>query len=79
MANIKYCPLCERNVPATKKFNWPIFLLFCITMIGGIFYIIWYIIRPNNRCPICGSNGLMTQGTMAEMKQADKRMKNGGN
>lgn len=49
----KYCTQCDRNVTPKKRFNWSIFLLLCLTLVGGIFYVIWFILRPNNRCPIC--------------------------
>lgn len=51
---MKFCPSCLKNVSPIKRFNWAVFLLLCITMIGGIFYLVWYIIKPKNRCPICG-------------------------
>ena len=76
MSKIRYCPLCERNVSAKKKFSWPIFLLLCITGIGGIFYIVWYIVKPKNICPICGGGSLQSENTQAMMKQADNRLKN---
>lgn len=53
---VMYCSLCEKRVPATKKFSWPMFLLFCLTGIGGIVYLIWYfIMKKKNKCPICGN------------------------
>ena len=55
---IIYCKLCDRNISPVKFFNWGMFLLLCITGIGGIFYIMWYIVRPKNRCPICRSTKL---------------------
>lgn len=71
MAKIRYCPLCERNVAAKKKFSWPIFLLLCLTMVGGVFYLIWYIIKPKNACPICGAK-LEAENTKSKIIQANK-------
>jgi hypothetical protein len=51
---MKYCPFCQREVKGTKKFNWFIFLLLCVTGVGGIFYLLWYFAKPSNKCPICG-------------------------
>jgi hypothetical protein len=50
---IQYCPLCERQVEPIKKFSWGWFLVWCLTGVGGIFYILWYLVKPKNRCPIC--------------------------
>ena len=74
MPKIKYCPLCERNVPATKKFSWPLFIFLMFLGGAGFIYLILYFFLPANKCPICGSGGLMDQSTLAQMKQADKRM-----
>ncbi|MGL5764288.1 MAG: hypothetical protein ACRCX8_01475 [Sarcina sp.] len=49
-----YCSLCKRDVVVKKNFNWVVFLLFCLTGIGGIFYIAYYLIKKKDRCPICG-------------------------
>ena len=55
MRGAKFCPLCNRDVMGTKKFNWPIFLFLLITFIGPAFYLLWYIFKPRNICPICGA------------------------
>jgi len=55
MASTVWCNLCNRNVIARKKFNWIAFLVLCLTGIGGIFYIIYWIFK-GKRCPICDGN-----------------------
>ena len=55
MSKIRYCPLCKRDVIATKKFSWPIFLLLILTIGGWLIYLIWYILKPRKNCPICGA------------------------
>lgn len=50
---MKYCKHCERMVQPMKSFNWGAFLLLCLTGIGGIFYLIWWLIK-GKQCPICG-------------------------
>jgi hypothetical protein len=68
MAKVRYCVSCEKNVSAEKKFSLPIFLLFCLTGIGGIIYLIWYIVKPRNRCPICRTPGLMPAKSAQELR-----------
>jgi len=65
----KYCTLCNRYISPKKQFSWPIFLFLCITGIGGIFYLIWFIFKPKKHCPICGTNRLIKhkpQGLVVE-------------
>lgn len=52
---MKYCTLCERNVdPVKSKFSWPVFILLCFTMVGGLVYVIFHLFfKKKNRCPIC--------------------------
>ena len=65
MAKIKHCGLCQRDVQAVKKFNWIIFLLMCLTGIGGIFYILYYwLIKSENTCPICANTKLTKAKTV---------------
>ena len=60
MARIKFCNLCNRDIQPIKKFNWLIFLLLCVTGIGGIFYLVWsFIFKKPNRCPICNNSKLL--------------------
>lgn len=66
MAKRRYCPLCERYIPAKKKFSWPFFFLTFST------YVCWYIIKPRNVCPICGSGGLLKQDPNAIMKHKEE-------
>jgi len=72
MAKIRFCNLCDRNVAATKKFSWAIFLFSALTVIGPILYLLWYFVRPRTLCPICGNNDLMSSSTKAELIKADK-------
>jgi hypothetical protein len=59
---VRYCELCNRDVPAKKKFSWPFFI--GTLFIGiGILYPFWYMIKPRNICPICGSGGLKPKTT----------------
>ena len=44
----KYCPECQRNVTAKKKFS---FLFFLIT--GCIPYTFYYVFLKRRECPIC--------------------------
>lgn len=67
MANVKYCPLCQRNVEPTKKFNWPIFIiLLIIAIVPGILYYIYYLLKPKNVCPICGTKRLQNVDKAAD-------------
>ena len=50
---MKYCESCEQNVQGTKKFNWIFFLLTCWFGIG-IVYLIWYLMKGKDLCPMCG-------------------------
>jgi len=63
---VKYCPLCDRNVEATKSFNWPIFIILLLCGGIGIFYFIYYLLKPKNRCPICGTKKLQTTDKAAK-------------
>lgn len=48
-----FCDLCKRDVQPRRYFNWPAFLLWNFTCIGGIFYLFWYMIKDPDCCPIC--------------------------
>ena len=53
---IKYCNLCKRQVNATKKFSWVWFLIWALCFgVGAIVYLIYFLLKPNNKCPICGN------------------------
>jgi uncharacterized membrane protein len=59
MTKIRFCNLCERNVGAQKKFNWTIFLLGVLTFgIISTMYLIYYILKSSDICPICGNTKL---------------------
>ena len=75
MAKIRYCPLCERNVVAKKKFSWSIFLLLTLTIGGWLIYLIWYIFKSRRICPICGAK-LEAIDTKSKILKADKDNKN---
>ena len=47
MSSPQYCNLCNRNVVATKKFNWLLFIFLC-----GCFYVPFYLMS-SKKCPIC--------------------------
>ena len=57
----KYCRNCEQFIKPRKRFNWPIFLLLCITGIGGIFYLIFYFLFARAVCPICQDRNLISK------------------
>jgi hypothetical protein len=50
---MKYCVSCDQMVKPVKKFNWAWFLLFCLTGIGGIFYLMYYFLLKGKQCPMC--------------------------
>lgn len=56
---IKYCPLCDRKIEPTKKFNWVLFLL-TVWFGVGLIYLIIHLIAPKNKCPICGTKRLQS-------------------
>lgn len=73
MANIKYCPLCQRNVEPTKKLNWPIFIiLLIIGIVPGLLYFIYYLLKPKKVCPICGTKRLQRVDRAAEQMMQQK-------
>lgn len=76
---IKYCNLCERNVAPTKKFNWGWFLLLMLACGLGIFYVIYFLLRSPNSCPICGNKTLLPPDTMAKILAAKQAQQSGGN
>ena len=54
--DIKYCTVCEEEVPAKNGFNILIFLLlFCIAVVPGLFYAGFYMIKPRDKCSKCGN------------------------
>lgn len=70
---VKYCPLCDRKVEPTKRFNWPIFILLLVFGgVGAIIYFIYYLLKPKNRCPICGTKKLMNVDKAADMAAMQK-------
>ena len=73
MANIKFCNLCDRNVAARKKFNWTIFLLGIILSVGIIsgLYLIWFVMKGSDQCPICGNTSLLSSNTKAQIMKQD--------
>lgn len=62
MASMKYCPLCDRVVEPTKKFNWPVFIILLILgAFPGILYFIYYLLKPKKICPICSTKRLLNE------------------
>lgn len=52
---MRYCPNCKKNVETEKKFNWLAFLLLLfLGGIGGILYVLYYLILKRPRCRNCG-------------------------
>ena len=52
---MRYCPYCDRLVKGERSaFNWAIFLLLCLTGIGGVVYLVYYLFKSKKVCPICG-------------------------
>lgn len=73
MAKIRFCNLCDRNVAPRKKFNWTIPILGLLTFgIISIMYLIYYVLKPANACPICGNTQLHSADTKSKMIQADR-------
>lgn len=67
MANIKYCPLCQRNVEPVKKWSWAWFFFLWLTVAGPIVYILWYFLFAGKKyCPICGTKRLQSIDKAAE-------------
>jgi len=53
---MKYCKYCKRKVKGTKKFSWLIFILGLLTCgVVSVVYLIWYMFKRSNKCPICGA------------------------
>ena len=51
---MRYCKNCEKEVNPIKKFNWIVFILSLLLVgIGGVFYLIYYMLKRKNICPIC--------------------------
>jgi hypothetical protein len=73
MAKIRFCNLCDRNVAPKKKFNWSIFLVGLLTFgIVSTMYLIYFIVKPADACPMCGNTELLAANTKSKMIQADK-------
>lgn len=47
------CNSCGNNVTPCKRFSWFWFIMLCLTGIGGVFYLMWYLIKPEDSCPVC--------------------------
>ncbi len=69
---IRFCNLCERNIAATKKFNWALFLLTFWLFGLGFIYVVWYFVKSKNRCPICGNTHLLPPDTKAKLARANQ-------
>ena len=63
---MRYCVACQRPVRPVKHFSWPAFLLFCLTMVGGIFYLLYYWLFKRPECPICRGKAFLKRPPEAE-------------
>jgi hypothetical protein len=57
---MKYCAACHQNVMPTKKFSIVWFIVNCLWLVGGIVYVIYFIMKKKS-CPICGNNQLQSK------------------
>jgi len=57
---MKYCAACHQNVMPTKKFSIVWFIINCLWLVGGIVYVIYFIMKKKS-CPICGNNQLQSK------------------
>jgi hypothetical protein len=52
-----WCDFCRKQVLPIKVFNRrAFFILLLITFIGGIIYLIYYLVSTGDTCPICKQN-----------------------
>lgn len=51
---MKYCINCKQLVDPQKKFNAILFIILLFTIIGWLFYLIYYAVKPK-KCPMCNS------------------------
>ena len=51
---MKYCNNCKQLVDPQKKFNACVFIVLLFTLLGWIFYLIYYAVKPK-KCPMCNS------------------------
>lgn len=64
---MKYCTACKQNVGPTKKFSILWFLINCLWLIGGVVYIIYFLLLKKKTCPICnGSQFTDSEGIAVE-------------
>lgn len=66
MANVKYCPLCDRKVEPIKKFSWAFFLLTVWIGIGLLYLLYYLLLGAKKYCPICGTKRLQSVDKVAE-------------
>jgi hypothetical protein len=45
---------------------------FFLTGIGLFVYLVWFVLKSSDACPICGNTHLLRANTKAKMIQADK-------
>ena len=49
-----WCDSCRKQIIPIKIFNWfTFFILLLLTFIGGIIYLIYYMVSSGDTCPIC--------------------------
>lgn len=52
-----WCDSCKKHVIPMKIFNRrAFFMLFLFTFIGGIIYLVYYLVSSGDTCPICKQN-----------------------
>jgi len=51
---MKYCINCKQLVDPQKKFNSCLFIVLLFTLLGWVFYLIYYAVKPK-KCPMCNS------------------------
>lgn len=53
---MKKCVYCDKAIKPRKRFSIGWFLVFCLTGIGGLIYILYYALLKRAECPICGGD-----------------------
>jgi len=61
---MKYCMACNQNVTPTKKFSVLWFLINCLWLIGGVFYVLYYFTIKKKVCPICNGSQFDQEGAL---------------
>jgi hypothetical protein len=49
-----WCDFCRKHILPIKTFNWlAFFILLLFTFVGGVIYLIYYMVSSGDTCPIC--------------------------